>query len=339
MRQWLLLAMLALPGTAPLAAATAPAMDCIAARPLPLSIRIGTAAPAHALLIGGSAPALRVVDADSGTTLWSAGTAAASQRFADMTAGFAGSLAAIDTDGDGLHDRLYAGDLAGRLWRFDLHNGAAANAWASGGVFADFSNTAGRLFLAPPDVSLAVDATQRWFNIAIGTAAPGRSGANNRFYLLRDHSPLTPWSDAQYQEWPPLQEADLLDASTTRPVAIPEGGWFMQLQGGDVLAPALTVAGRTVFAIAETTGPLTGCRSAFSVVSVDALHARMLGEDSGTWRRPLPGEHTLDSAFQLTLSAGGEVARALCSFGTEAVADCNVDLRAHRTWWRREDAE
>jgi hypothetical protein len=306
---------------------------------LPLAVRIGAAAPAHAQLVGGSAPALRVVDADTGTTLWSAGTAAASQRFDAMTAGFAGSFIALDTNGDGLHDRLYAGDLAGRLWRFDLHNGATTDTWASGGVFADFSNTSGRLFLAPPDVSLAADATRRWFSIAIGTAAPGRSDANNRFYVLRDYSPQLAWTDAQYAEWPPLREADLLDASAVRPTTIPEAGWFMQLHGGDVIAQALTVSGRTVFAIAEASGPLTGCRSAFSVVSIDAQRARVLGEDTGTWRRPLAGEHTIDSAFQLTVATGGDIARALCSFGTEAVADCEVDLRAHRTWWRRGDAE
>jgi hypothetical protein len=289
--------------------------------------------------VGGGTPALRVVDVDTGATLWSAGTGAASQRFAAMTAGFAGSFIAIDTNGDGLHDRLYAGDLAGRLWRFDLHNGAAADAWASGGVFADFSNTSGRVFLAPPDASLAADATRRWFNIAIGTAAPGRSDANNRFYVLRDYAPQVAWTDAQYADWQPLREADLLDASTTLPTTIPDAGWFMQLHGGDVIAPALTIAGRIVFAIAETTGPLTGCRSAFSVVGIDAQRARVLGEDTGTWRRPLSGEHLVDSAFQLTTTVVGDMARALCSFGTEAVADCDVDLRAHRTWWRRGDAE
>ena len=59
----------------------------------------------------------------SGRQLWTGGAiGAVTQRFADMAAGFTSSLAVIDTDGDGAHDRIYAGDLQGRLWRFDIEH-------------------------------------------------------------------------------------------------------------------------------------------------------------------------------------------------------------------------
>src|SRR5690606_23734483 len=113
-------------------------------------------------------------------------------------------------DADGLHDRIYAGDLAGRLWRFDIHHGAPAGQWAAGGVFADFSNVEGRGFLAAADVSLSAPAgAAPWLNIAIGTAAPGNPAANNRFYALRDHAVRERWSQRQHEQWQALREQDL----------------------------------------------------------------------------------------------------------------------------------
>lgn len=327
-------------------ARAAESLDCVPVRPLLLTVRIGEGTPAQrVLLAGGEAPSLQIVDSLTGATLWSAGAAApATQRFAAMTAPFAGSLAAVDTDNDGLHDRLYAGDLAGRLWRFDLHNGAPASTWASGGVFADFSNAAGRGFRAPPDVSLAVASrTAPWLNIALGTAAPGHVAADNRFYMLRDYAPFTAMSEAQYNDWPPLHEADLLRVTTVGEPPEEEivGGWFIELGDGEVLTSAVTVAGRTTVAIAEATGgPTAGCRSSFSIATLQTDSGRPLRDALGNWRRLLSTQLPTDAAFTLTMDAAGAApARALCSLGGERIAECDVDTRPRRTWWRRGNAE
>ena len=327
-------------------AAPATEQDCTPARPLLLNVRIGDATPAQrVLLIGADAPALRIVDVQTGATLWSAGAAApATQRFAAMTAPFTGSLAALDTDNDGLHDRLYAGDLAGRLWRFDLHNGAPPAAWASGGVYADFSNSAGRGFIAPPDVSLAATPhAAPWLNIALGTAAPGRVAANNRFYVLRDYTPFVAWSDAQYRDWQPLQEADLLRVATAAAPPRDEivAGWFIELGNGDVITAAVTVAGQTTIAIAESAaGPVTGCRSAFSVATLQTDNGRPQLDASGNWRRLLPGQLASDAVFTFVMdAAGADPARARCTLGDALIAGCDVDTRPRRTWWRRGNAE
>lgn len=324
----------------------AESMDCVPVRPLQLTVRIGEATPAQrVLLAGGDAPALRIVDALTGATLWSAGAAApATQRFAAMTSPFAGSLAALDTDNDGLHDRLYAGDLAGRLWRFDLHNGAPAAAWASGGVFADFSNDAGRGFRAPPDVSLAAaPRAAPWLNIALGTAASGHVAASNRFYVLRDYAPFTAMTDAQYRDWPPLREADLLRVPTIGEPADEEivSGWFIELGDGEVITAAVTVAGRTTVAIAAaTTGTATGCRTSFSIATLQTATGRPLRDALGNWRRLLSTQLASDAAFALTMdAAGADPSRALCTLGEERIADCDVDTAPRRTWWRRGNAE
>lgn len=327
-----------LPGTPE----AAEALDCIPSAPVPLTVRIGSdAPPQRALLVGGDAPALRVVDAGSGATLWSAGAATpASQRYAAMTAEFAGSLIALDTDNDGLHDRVYAGDLAGRLWRLDLHNGVAAADWTSGGVFADFSNPAGRGFRAPPDVSLTMNhGAAPWLNIAVGTAASGRADADNRFYLLRDHAPFHAWTQAQYEDWQPLHEDDLSLVNTTSgsPPSQNPAGYYIELGRGEVITPSLTVSGRIVIAIADPTSSL-GCRSTFSVAALELLQGRPLLDADGNWRRTLPGDAPATATFALRM-APGSTTSALCSLGDARAAECDVELAPRRSWWRRGDAE
>jgi hypothetical protein len=327
---------------APGAAETA---DCIPTPPLPLNVRIGAdPAPRQVLLFGGSAPALHIVDPRSGATLWSAGaTAPAAQRYTSMTAAFAGSLTALDTDHDGLHDRLYAGDLDARLWRFDLHNGSDAHHWSSGGVFADFSNAAGRGFRASPDVSLHTSpGTAPWLHIAIGTAAPGHVDADNRFYVLRDHAPFEAWTGEQYEAWRPLREVDLSLVATTAPspATTNPAGYFIELGRGEITTPSLTVAGRIVLAIAQTSAtPTMGCRSAFSVAALDLVHGQPLLDAEGTWRRLLHEALPASATLTLTVIAAGPTTTMLCSLGDARVAECDVDLRPRRSWWRRGDAE
>ncbi len=314
---------------------------CLPKPPVPLTVRIGGSAPLRALLVGGSSPTLQVIDARSGALLWAAGAAApAQQRFAAMTAPFGGSLVALDTDGDRLDDRLYAGDRDGRLWRFDLHNGAAADAWASGGVFADFSNSAGRGFLAPPDVALmSAPGTAPWFSIALGTAAPGSPDANNRFYVLRDATPFEAWTDSQYRDWQPLRESDLLQVTDLNNHAADAAGagWFIELGSGDVLSASLTTAGTTVFAIAGSTA---GCSAAFSVETLNLAQRRPVADPTGNWRRAMDANLPIDTGLSLAVDqSDAQPTTARCLFGDTHIAACDVDLRPHRTWWLREDAE
>jgi len=341
MKLWSLLALLLYSS----GAGAAELANCLPQTPLLLNIHIGGAPDVQrALLIGGSTPALRLVDVESGAVLWSAGaTTPVSQRFAAMTAAFSGSIVAVDTDNDGLHDRLYAGDVAGRLWRFDLHNGATADAWASGGVFADFSNGAGRGFRAPADVSLtAPHGVAPWFDIALGTAAPGYVAANNRFYVLRDYAPFNAWTNAQYRDWQALRETDLAQITT---VGAPRderlhAGWFIELGSGEVLTASLTVGGHIVLAVAEsTTQAVSGCRSAFTIATLDAARPQPLLDPHGEWRKPLPEPVPTDSIFTLDAVTDADASRALCTFGGTHIADCDVDTHPRRTWWRRADAE
>src|SRR5690606_21319600 len=90
--------------------------------------------------------ALYIVDAVNGELLWWAGVADATQRFAApngaMRYSLPGGVKVLDLDTDGFADRLYAADVGGQVWRFDLWNGRDAASLATGGVIASLGAAA-----------------------------------------------------------------------------------------------------------------------------------------------------------------------------------------------------
>lgn len=322
------------------------AANCLGSSAISLTVRIGDVPASLALLEGGFETPLSLYDAQTGQLLWSAAAhTAAVQTFQDMNAAFTGSLVAIDLDTDGVHDRIYAGDMAGRIWRFDLQHGASAAQWATGGIFADFSNLEGRGFLAAPDVSLSTPPAEApWLNIAIGTAAPGNPAASNRFYALRDHAVAESWNERQYEQWQPLREQDLKQVRATVEVAagaVAEPGhlgWYVELGHGHVIAPSLTVEHRAVLVIAAAV-PREGapCEVFARIASLDLRDPRITPESAnGDWRIPLPGAAPAGARLSLTVATNG---LAECTLHDQRIPACDVDTRPRRTWWRRTDAE
>jgi hypothetical protein len=315
----------------------------VATRAILLRVHIGKAPVTLARLSGGAAPALRLTHVDSGVLLWSAGALPpASQVFPGMRAAFGGSLTAIDLDGDGMQDRLYAGDLAGRLWRFDIHHGADAGSWLTGGIFADLGHATGRGFVAAPDISLGTaEDGSTWFNIAAGTASTGMGIARNRFYVLRDHAAFESWSDTDYARWTPLRETDLSqrrpadDSSTVAP-----DGYFIELAHGEVLAASITLAGRAVIAVSEQ-APGGGCQVPVTVSAIDLETGRALPASTGGPTQPPLGETVrglVPAGAELLLETTAAPAIG-CRLGDTRIAACDIELPTQRTWWRREDAE
>lgn len=324
-------------------AAAAP--GCLPHSRVPITVRIAESAAVSAWLEGGFETALVVRGAATGQTLWSAGHAShVIQQFAGMDAGFAAGIAAVDLNADGLHDRIYAGDTAGRLWRFDVQHGAEAAHWLAGGVWADFSNAEGRGFLAPPDISLSrPPAAEPWLNIAIGTAAPGNADANNRFYALRDHD-VGSWSQADYDAWQPWTESDLHRVRVTEQASGAQAGgesghpgWYIELGRGHVVTPSLTVQDRAVLAVAETLPNAAGpCEVFARVLQLDLRQpSAMPGGAPANAGGRLPTPLSLPAAFELQ---PGRAGRLQCFLGDQHIEECDLDLPPVRTWWRREDA-
>mgnify|MGYP003694156597 CR=1 FL=1 len=75
--------------------------------------------------------------------------------------GFPGDIRVFDITGDGYADRMYAGDMGGRVWRFDISNGQTATTLVTGGVFASLGNAhltthpvaTSQRFYSAPDVA------------------------------------------------------------------------------------------------------------------------------------------------------------------------------------------
>src|SRR2546429_6457262 len=104
-----------------------------------------------------------MVDALYGKVLWSAGptgvTLSSNQpnlALSRMDHAIPSDIAVLDIDGDSYADRMYVGDMAGQLWRFDISNGSTAANLVAGGVIASLGTH--------DDATHTVAATRRFYN-------------------------------------------------------------------------------------------------------------------------------------------------------------------------------
>ena len=217
-----------------------------------------------------------MVDAITGTLIWRAGPTSDSGSqlpLAKMTNSIPGDVRVVDLSGDGFADRMYAADMGGRVWRFDIRNGQSAADLVWGGVFASLGNgdlavktdaTKNRRFFYAPDVALMKVGTTNFINIGIGSGHREKPITDvtvvNRFYSLRDFNVFSQVQNTQYKatcgtsETSPCHQivtdgdTRLVDVSTDINPTIPAGGvgWRMNLQdaGEKVLAESRTFQNR-----------------------------------------------------------------------------------------------
>jgi type IV pilus assembly protein PilY1 len=90
-------------------------------------------------------------------------------------------LSKVDVDGDGRAERLYVGDMGGRMWRIDI---------SSSGLTGKILFNAGRKIFYPPDVTLEND-SGLYETLFFGTGDrehPKESTVINRLYSVKDKS-------------------------------------------------------------------------------------------------------------------------------------------------------
>ncbi|MGQ0385035.1 MAG: pilus assembly protein [Gammaproteobacteria bacterium] len=198
--------------------------------------------------VDSSGNQLFLVDALSGNLLWYAGPSSdtgAALRHASMTHSIPGDVRVFDLSGDGFADRMYAADMGGRVWRFDIHNGQDRANLVTGGVFASLGNAhlsthpnaTTRRFYSAPDLSILSQGGRTWINVALGSGYRGHPlnlDTQDRFYSLRDHRPFARLTQAQYDAATVITEADvnLIDVTTDIAPTIPPGaaGWRLDLR-------------------------------------------------------------------------------------------------------------
>jgi len=214
-----------------------------------------------------------MVDAKTGARLWSAGVSGQTLNVPWMTNSIPGRVSVIDINGDGYADRMYAADLGGRIFRFDIFSGNNASSLVTGSVFAKLgmgTATGGndspapmsdtRRFYSAPDVALIQRrGADPYYNLAIGSGYRGHplnTQTFDRFYSLRDKNPYAKFSTNNAIT--PITEASAgMVNITSNPmgatVTNAAPGWMLVLDsasaqtGEKVLNEATTVNGVILF--------------------------------------------------------------------------------------------
>ena len=225
--------------------------------------------------------AVYVVDALSGRLLWHAGRNGSNFDTADMAYSIPADIKVIDLDRDGFADRLYAADMGGQVWRFDVFNGQPAARFINGGVMARLGGAPRtapavadtRRFYYAPDAALVTTRTHRFLHIGIGSghrARPNSRLTRDRFYALRDYAAFNTLTRTDYETMTPITDADLVDITDHPHNTVPPGspGWRFDLDGGGrrgekVLAESRTFDDRVFFTslipAAEAEGSAENC--------------------------------------------------------------------------------
>jgi len=237
--------------------------------------------------------AIFIVDAETGKRLWWASIAGsgADLELAEMKNSIAANLTAFDSTGDGYVDRIYAADLAARIWRFDLKS-STAGMLATGGVFADLNGTAvaaataanNRHFYYAPSVAYVRQGSQEYFTLAIGSgfrAHPLDTSIEDRFYVLRDTNVRGPAVDSTGNAvYTTVTENDLYDTTgniigegtqtqidAARQSLNTNQGWYIKLNepdgsfiGEKIIGRAVTFNGILLFSsFTPTTNQSNSC--------------------------------------------------------------------------------
>ncbi len=145
--------------------------------------------------------AIYVVDVLTGALVWSY----TNTHNAEMRYCIPSDVARVDTNGDGRIDRLYVGDVGGRMWRFDIGDPNPSN-WTGKIIFDSNAGTSDkRKIFYPPDVTLENDGGN-YEMLFFGTGDrehPKETAVLNRLYALKDRGLPTI-----------LTESDLVDVTT-----------------------------------------------------------------------------------------------------------------------------
>ncbi len=177
---------------------------------------------------------------------------------------------AIDSNGDSITDYVYAGDLLGNLWKFDLSDSTASNwniAFTSTPLFqAVDSSAASQPITSKPQVGKHPDGG---FMVYFGTGKYFENGDQivpvspqvQTFYAIRDQGVTTVSARSDLQEQEILSEATLtgfsLDVRVTSNTSVnylTKKGWFMDLEspvngpeGERAVSAPLLRGGRVIF--------------------------------------------------------------------------------------------
>lgn len=282
--------------------------------------------------------AVYMVDLLTGEKVWSAGNNSTEHDLVlDMQHSIPAPPLVIDTNRDGLLDRLYVGDTGGRVWRMDFFNGNSLSTFASGGILAtlggaDLGSTPAtadlRRFYNQVDLVEDADGETRYFALNIGSgyrAHPLDRAIDEEFYSIRDFKPYTPMpsNDPTYDN--PVGRSQLIDITSKPviPVSSSSPGWRLSMnlsEGEKVLGKSLTINGVVYFSSFAPGGSANSCTA--------GKGSNRLYNINLTWGRPvIDGEVIAESAdYDLSdlateLNFGGIASEVYLMSDTETITN------------------
>lgn len=312
----------------------------------------------------GSATASRgnglyVVDAETGALIWrgtranSAGYNATSLSYGHplLVDSIPSEVTALDTDNDGLTDRLYVGDTGGRLWRADFP-GSDRAAWtltplASVGRHAETSPTLAadrRIFHAPDYVPIR-NRDAVYDVVLFGTGDredPLNVTTQNWFYAYRDTDVVSGKTSAQVitAESGLARHGAFADRSTACAGAGPATGSCSDISGLDPgYRIALSRAGEKLFSAPLSLGGASSFTSYVppqpdAAICVPLEGTGLLYNIALRSSRPLPYVNQVGSDRASPLATPGLPGELTAVSGQTQGASSSLIQQAARTKWR-----
>jgi type IV pilus assembly protein PilY1 len=244
--------------------------------------------------------AVYMIDIETGDVVWSAGdnanhdlimnTSLNADANATMKHSIPSRVQAVDLTGDGYVNRIYAGDMGGRMWRFDIVSSAAsANELAEGGLLASIgaadlgapAATDVRRLYARADI-VPVIATEpgyrSYISLNIGSghrAHPLETANEDWFFSIRDFNVFNTVLTEDYDE--PVMFDDLIDITDdlTPTLMSSDVGWRLKLEAGPgekSFTESLTFKGTTLFTTFSPTPASNSCESANAAGGLNRIY-------------------------------------------------------------------
>lgn len=308
--------------------------------------------------------AIYMVNLLTGEKIWSAGASDDYDlELPGMEHSIPAPLRAVDINGDGLLDRIYVGDMGGRLWRFDIFNGESVNELGQGGVIATLgaadlgSPTAAdvRRFYNQVDV---VDYSQdgvRFLSLNVGSgyrAHPLDREIDEEFYSVRDYAPINQLQNDDYGD--PVIRSQLTDitALANAPLDSDDAGWRLSMVrslGEKVLSRAITYRNTIYFTSFSPGSTASACSTAPGtnrlykvdlltgdpILNLDeSVDAENLTEDD---RSRILKQGSIAPQVEILFTADNPTVGTEC-VGTECAVSDKSSL-ATRTYWTQDGAQ
>lgn len=304
---------------------------------------------------GDAGNAIYMVDATTGALLWSAGKGSTHDlNLSTMENSIPSDVVTGDIDGDGSIDVIFANDIMGHFWRFDINDATqSASDFATGGKIADFSGTATSnltRFYNTPDVALFTPrGKSAFYTLSSGSgyrANPKEELINDKFYtVFLDDVFGAPLDGSGNVAYTALTGSDMFNATSAAADKYTNAsdGYYISVNGtGEkVLSNSLTFGGITYFTSYLTQGSSNLC-------GVDIGSGLLYAIDI------LTGEGLIDDERTIDLKHGGIAAAPVLIFtkddnggttpilcvGTECFKDgdeglpIDSDTLIQKTYWR-----